>query len=261
MIDLQEQCGRDGFVQIPGALSAGEIARLNCAFEQDFDRCAGDWVHFGDSFIQTVDVLARTEAFDFTIDNPAVMPLVNDILGGEVSFEEFSMILRKPVREAADHKAWHRDIVRDFSRRMEINAVSLIYYLTDVTGNDHCFSIIPGTHGPLVDMRPEDVRPGMEVDLVAPAGTALLFHARAIHAGKLKPESAERRTIHIYYSRTDLPRTSEWSSFPERLRGRPLFAKWNRTDVIDGTGRKPKDLDPSLPSAVLLREAQRRANR
>ena len=63
-----------------------------------------------------------------------------------------------------------------------------------VTTNAGDFSIIPGTHdGPRGSMRPEEVEPGMEVDAIGPAGSAYVFHARSIHAGKLKLGSRQRR--------------------------------------------------------------------
>ena len=95
----------------------------------------------------------------------------------------------------------------------------------------------------------------------------MLFHARCLHSGKLKPTSRERRTLHIYYSRNDQARTSEWSDIPERLHRKhdptlppQLYSKWNLTDVFEGTGKKPKDLDPSMSAADMIREVQRRAN-
>lgn len=256
--ELAAEFTREGFVVLRNVLDARQIAPINRAIERDLAACPAEWAHFSDSFIQAVDLLPRCEEFDGLIENPVVLELLRQLLGSDVTFEELSVILRNPTTEGSDHKSWHRDIVRDFERRFEINAISVVYYLTDVTERDHCFSIIPGTHERRAEMRPEDVVPGMEVDLLAPAGSAILFHARCLHSGKLKPESRRRRTVHLYYSKANLPRTSEWSSMPDRLRG-PLYAKARRTDVMEGTGRKPGGLAPGLPLLEVLREAQRRA--
>jgi hypothetical protein len=251
-----------GFAVLPNVLRETELAELNAAIDEDMRASPAEWVYFSDSFIQTVDILPRRSDFDGVIEHPAVLPVLRELIGPDLTFEEFSIILRNPTTEGSDHKSWHRDIIRSFDRRFEIDAISAIFYLTDVTESDHCFSIIPGTHGPRADLRPEDIQPGMEVDLVAPAGSVVLFHARCLHSGKLKPHSRQRRTLHLYYSRMTGPRTSEWSSIPERLygSGNPLYGKWNRADVIDGTGRKPRDLDPMIGAAAMLREVQRRAN-
>jgi len=150
---------------------------------------------------------------------------------------------------------------------MEIEYVSVVYYLTDVTENDHCLSIIPGSHYRLVDLMPSEVTPGTEFDVIGPAGTAVIFHGRSIHAGKLKPRSRQRRTLHIYYARADQPRYSEWTEIPRRLYQKTdphlpplLYSKWNATQVFEGVGKKPRDLPAAMPVAEMIREVQRRAN-
>ena len=151
---------------------------------------------------------------------------------------------------------------------MEIEYLSVIYYLTDVGPEDHCFSIVPETHARLVDLRPEEITPGSEVDVTGPAGTAIVFHGRAIHAGKHKPASRQRRTVHISYWSAGKPRAQEWTPIPRRLYERTnpllppqLYSKHAVTEVVDGVGRRPPDLDPSLPVADIIREVHRRASR
>jgi hypothetical protein len=35
-----------------------------------------------------------------------------------------------------------------------------------------------------------------------------------------------------------------------------LYSKWNVKEVFEGTGKKPRDLDPTLSSAEIIREVQ-----
>lgn len=120
----------------------------------------------------------------------------------------------------------------------------MIYYLTDVSEKDHRFSIIPETHQRLVDMRPEEVHPGDEVDITGPAGTAMIFHARCIHSAKVTENSRERRTLHLYYWDAQHPRTSITSQIPPRLYEKidprlppKLYSKWKVTDTLDAIGK------------------------
>lgn len=259
---------RDGFVVIPNALSPAQVAGLNAAFTRYETEFGPEWSHFSESFIHTADVLPHLSDFDATIENPVVLPFLQRLLGEKLAFEELSLMIRNPTDNVGELKGWHRDVVRAFDRRHEIKVLSVVYYLTDVTANDHCFSIIPGTHdGPRGDMRPEDVRPGMEIDAIGPAGSAYIFHARAIHAGKLKRGSRTRRTIHLYYGQYGEPRSSEWTTIPPRLADKHdpslppwLYAKARVTDIIDGTGRKPRDVPPDMTTAQMLIHVQRRAN-
>jgi len=256
-----------GFLIIPNALSAEQLALLNHGIDQDLNQHGDQWVKFDESLMETPDLLSRTGEFDFAIENPRTLGIFRILIGELISFEEFEILIRNPTVKTQDIKAWHRDATRDFSRRMEIEYVSLVYYLTDVTERDHCLSIIPGSHNRLVDLNPTDVRAGSEFDVTGPAGTAVIFHGRCIHAGKLKPTSRQRRTVHVYFARADQPRYSEWTEIPPRLYEKSdltlpplLYTKWNSTQVFEGVGKKPRDLPSSMPVAEMIREVQRRAN-
>jgi ectoine hydroxylase-related dioxygenase (phytanoyl-CoA dioxygenase family) len=257
-----------GFLVIPSALSAAQIAALNHAIDSDLERHGNDWVQFNEALTQTPDILSRTAEFDFTVENPVVLNFLRQLIGEDVTFEEFLVMIREPTKRPQDFKRWHRDLIRDYDRRMEIEYLSVIYYLTDVGPHDHCFSIVPETHARLVDLRPEEITPGSEIDVTGPAGTAVIFHGRAIHAGKHKPQSRQRRTVHVSYWSAGKPRAQEWTPIPRRLYERTdptlpplLYSKYAVTEVVDGVGRRPPDLDPSLPVADIIREVHRRANR
>src|SRR6185295_12231914 len=175
-----------GFLVIPNALSPTQLAALNRAVDHDLAQHNDAWVMFDESLNETPDIISRTAEFDFTIENPLTLPLVRSLFGELITLEEFEILIRHPTTKTQDIKAWHRDATRDYGRRMEIEYISLVYYLTDVTESDHCLSIIAGSHYRLVDLKPADVTPGSEFDVIGPAGTAVLFHGRCIHAGKLK---------------------------------------------------------------------------
>ena len=239
---------------------------MNRAVDQDLGQHEREWVTFDESLIETPDVISRTEAFDFTIKNPLTFGILRSLIGELITFEEFEIIIRNPTAKTQDIKAWHRDAAREYARRMEIEYISLVYYLTDVSESDHCLSIIPGSHYRLVDLKPADVTMNSGFDVIGPAGTAVIFHGRCIHAGKLKPTSRQRRTLHIYFARSDQHRYSEWTEIPPRLyrKNDPLlppmmYSKWNATCVFEGVGKKPKDLPQSMSTADMIREVQRRA--
>jgi hypothetical protein len=257
-----------GFLIIPNALSSMQLSMLNGVVDRDLEKHKDKWITFDESLIETPDIISRTAEFDFTIENPLTLGIMRSFLGELITLEEFEIIIRNPTTKPQDIKAWHRDATRDYNRRMEIEYVSLVYYLTDVTESDHCLSIIPGSHYGRVDLNPMEVTPGSEFDVIAPAGTAVIFHGRCIHSGKLKPHSRQRRTLHVYYARSDQHRYSEWTEIPERLYNKTdallpplLYSKWNPAAVFEGVGKKPRDLPSSMSTADMIREVQRRANR
>ena len=256
-----------GFLVLHNTLSPDQIGLLNRVAVDDMAKHPNSWVTFDESLLETPDVLNRTSEFDFTIENPITLGILRGLLGELITLEEFEILIRNPTTKTHDIKSWHRDATRDYNRRMEIEYVSLVYYLTDVSEKDHCLSIIPGSHYGRVDLKPADVTPGSEFDITGPAGTAVIFHGRCIHAGKLKPASRMRRTLHVYFARSDQARYSEWTDIPPRLYTKTdpalpplLYSKWNATSVFEGVGKKPRDLDPTMSTADMIREVQRRAN-
>ena len=66
-LEFQER----GFLIIPNALSGAQIAELNPVVDRDLEKHGDAWVTFDESLMETRDVISRTAAFDFTIENPA----------------------------------------------------------------------------------------------------------------------------------------------------------------------------------------------
>ena len=262
---MVEDFSRQGYLCVERALTPEQIATFNQAVDRHLVEFPDDWVSLSDSFCEGSNVLPHSADFDTAIENPKTLVILRAILGEHITFEEFAIMLRNPTANLNEIKGWHRDIVRDYERRQEIYAVSVMWYLTDVSPTDHCFCIVPESHNRLVDLDPRDVAADAGVDLIGPAGTAVLFHARAIHNARLKKNSTQRRTLQAYFSNRLDPRTNEWTSIPPRLYQKSdpalpphFYAKWNVTDIQDGVGKRPADIDPGLPMTEVIKEVQRR---
>lgn len=242
-----ESFGRLGYAVIPNALSPAQAVQYNNAIDrylQRFPLSTDEWTKSGSASYQALDVLPNTSDFDAVIEHPTILAFARAWFGDEVTFEHLSILIRDPEPNPSEPKGWHRDNTRNYERRHEIGSLSVIYYLTDVSPVDHCFSIVPETHKRRADLRPEDVAPGEEVDIIGPAGTAIAFHARCIHSGKVKSTSRQRRTLHLYYWEAGQPRTSDTSTIPARLhlKANPdlppkLYAKWDVRELLDEIGR------------------------
>lgn len=265
LLQMAEEFHRLGYLRVPEALTAEQIARFDQAVDRHRVEFPGDWIALSESFCEGTNVLPHTADFDEAIENPKTLEILRAILGEQITFEEFAIMLRNPTANLNEVKGWHRDLIREYDRRHEIDAVSIMFYLTDVSATDHCFAIVPESHQRLIDLNPVDVPAEAGVDLIGPAGTAVIFHARAIHNARLKQNSTQRRTLQAYYSNRLDQRTNEWTQIPPRLYQKrdpvlpPYFySKWNVTRILDGVGKRPSDLDPRLPLSEVIREVQRR---
>jgi ectoine hydroxylase len=265
MDQMVQEFNQLGYLRVEHALTPEQIARFNKAVDRHLEAYPGDWISLSDSFCEGTDVLPHTPDFDEAIENPKTLEILRGILGENITFEEFAIMLRNPTANLSEVKGWHRDLIREYDRRLEIDAVSIMFYLTDVSATDHCFAIVPESHGRLVDLNPLDVAADAGVDLIGPAGTAVIFHARAIHNARLKQNSTQRRTLQAYYSSRLDQRTNEWTQIPPRLYQKKdpalpphFYAKWHVTNILEGVGKRPPDLDPKLPLAEAIKEVQRR---
>ena len=261
-----EELDVNGFVVIKDALSVEQVSCLNQAVDCFWEGHPEQWLGLSNSQPQAPNVLPWTEDFDFVIENPKVLEMLGRVYGEDLAFEDFGIMIREPTQDSFDPRGWHRDLTRDHNRRKEIQAIQVIYYLTDVSENDHCLTIIPESHNRLIDLRAEEIEPGQGRDIQGPAGSAIIFHARCIHAGRLKPKSRQRRTLHVYYGHRSLPRITEWSDIPTRLSKKAdpalpphFYSKSNATQIFEGTGKRPSDMDPHTPMVEAVKEVQRRA--
>ena len=261
-----EELDVNGFTVIKDALSPEQVATLNQAVDRFREEHPEQWVGLSDSQRQAPNVLPWTGEFDFVIENPKILGILGRVYEDDLAYEDFGIMIREPTQDLRDPRGWHRDLTRDHARRKEIQAIQVIYYLTAVSENDHCLTIVPESHNRLIDLRVEEVQPGEGREIQAPAGSAVIFHVRCIHAGRLKPKSRQRRTLHLYYAHGGLPRITEWSEIPERLYKKVdpalpphFYSKWNATEIFEGTGKKPRDMAPNTPTVEAVKEVQRRA--
>ncbi|MEX0727744.1 MAG: phytanoyl-CoA dioxygenase family protein [Planctomycetaceae bacterium] len=266
LAEMAAEFHRMGYLVIERALDAGQIVRLNAAVDRHWRDFPDDWISLSDSFCEGTNILPHTGDFDEVIEHPKTLPVLRAIMGETITFEEFAIMLRNPTANLNEVKGWHRDLIREYDRRHEIDAVSIMYYLSDVSETDHCFAVIPESHNRLVDLNPKDLPAHAGVDCIGPAGTAVVFHARAIHNGRLKQNSTQRRTLQSYYSSRLDQRTNEWTQIPPRLYQKRdptlpphFYTKWNMTNILEGVGKRPADIDPDLPLAEVIKEVQRRA--
>src|SRR5262245_42416761 len=82
-----------GFLVIPGALSSRQVATLSQAVDRHLDSHSDEWIKLSESMQQTVNVLPQTGDFDAAIENPVTLDILRSLLGEEITFEEFSIMI------------------------------------------------------------------------------------------------------------------------------------------------------------------------
>ena len=224
MTTLEEQLERyrrTGYLVVPGALDAGQVEAANAAIDRDLAAGTPFWSEREEGRVTlNVHMLLAHEEMDVTMRPPALLPILEAILGPELCAEEHSVRIRRPY-DGEPYCHWHRDgggWPHLGSRPpFDTHYLSVACYLTDVDATTHTFSLIPGS------AQGEQLWPLDRYDLATAhhvegeKGTAVLFNAAMFHAGNVRRSELERRTIHIYCGRRSAPPVSNYTIFPRRL--------------------------------------------
>ena len=224
MTTLEEQLERyrrTGYLVVPGALDAGQVEAANAAIDRDLAAGTPFWSEREEGHVTlNVHMLLAHEEMDVTMRPPALLPLLEAILGPELCAEEHSVRIRRPY-DGEPYCHWHRDgggwPQLGTRPPYSTHYVSVACYLTDVDATTHTFSLIPGSAqgGQLSPLDRYDLATAHHVE--GEKGTAVLFNAAMFHAGNVRRSELERRTIHIYCGRRSAPPISNYTIFPRRL--------------------------------------------
>jgi hypothetical protein len=217
MEEQLEFFAKNGYLVVPKALAAEEVAMLNRAIDRDLVEHEPLWKGDKEGRYQNVYCLLSQPELDFTMRPPSLLPLMEAILGSDLCAEEHSVMIRAANPDGPTECAWHRDGTRTGTPPYYTFYLSVVFYLTDVDDTTHTFSVLPNT-GQSLELPPlEQYDLGTAEHLTGPAGTAILFNSVTFHAGNVRQTTAERRTIHIYCGRTTAPPLSNHTIFPRRL--------------------------------------------
>lgn len=205
MIDTQRVLYEsNGFLTIPDALSADELAKVRAAA----DRAEARWraeVTLPGVRSETLDqVLGPIEYESELLDllwHPATFPLVREILGDDVMMIDNDYFITPP-RTPRTHVGWHHDVgMTGVYHPRSTMMVKVFFLLSDVDANSGGTAMIPGSHRfeesfEFPEVEDPKEMPGM-IQMTGKAGTAYLFNGRVYHCA-VNNESDHPRRVLIY---------------------------------------------------------------
>lgn len=241
----RERFERDGFLLIPGALSAHELARHRAAVGRVYrsspaGRTGGP--------LHLLSAVASCPELVGLIAHPAVFRLVWSILGWNVHLHHSHIDVHPTTsRDEPPRWRWHQDGSRQ-NRELEGDprprmSLKLAFWLSDVSvpgrGN---LMVVPGSHtANRLPVPPRDAarsRPAGAVEILARPGDALLLDRRLWHARSDNRSAVTRRVVYLAYS-------YRWAVMRDdnsALRGSPFLASLSPIErqllsfVGDGSG-------------------------
>ena len=203
---------RDGYLVIPGALTASEVASYAAALDRAYagEQEAGRTVPGGPMHLLSA-VLHCPQAAGL-IAHLRALPLVWSVLGWNIHIYHSHLDVHPPVRPAGARYRfeWHQDGGRQ-NREIETSprprmSVKLVYWLSDVSapgrGN---LTVVPGSHTRNWISGPprRDVpwpEPDGAVPVLARPGDAVLFDRRLWHARSTNFSEITRKAIFFGYT-------------------------------------------------------------
>jgi ectoine hydroxylase-related dioxygenase (phytanoyl-CoA dioxygenase family) len=209
LFDLQ------GFLTVPNALSADELARLNAAVDEEIEQNT-------DASMRTHrfgGLLARGTTFHFLIDNPRITPYLDELLGPNYRLDhDYADVIRTgkgPIGTTLHGGATPFDPSQYFryhNGKMHNGLMVVAYNLKDVNPGDGGFAGVPGSHKsnypfPREWRELDDPHPCV-ARVTGPAGTAIIFTEALTHGTLPWHGKDERRTVFLKYS----PFPVSWSA-------------------------------------------------
>ena len=209
----------EGYLVIPGVLSAAECTALSAQCDQHWPRQTEDG-----PFRRTADVSKWGESFLNLMDHPKVLPYLIELIGPRLRADhDYSIFMRAdapgqllhggPFLYETDH--WYR--YNDGAMRNGLMVIS--WALTDSNSGDGGFVCVPGSHKTnFIKHLPEDVRAQQRVpeyvrQPVLKAGDVVVFTEALMHGTATWKSSVERRALLFKYS----PPHSSWAKLPYNL--------------------------------------------
>jgi hypothetical protein len=208
LFDLQ------GYLTLPDALSAEKVEQLN----EVIDGLAARDIGREETTRRWFHLLAQSRAFRDLIDNPPVLPILEELLGKEFRLDhEYVDLIRSgmgPIGTGLHGGAVPFRPIEYYwngGGQLHSGLVAVAYNLKRVGPDDGGFACVPGSHKSAFAF-PDNWKDLSDPQscvrrVTGPAGSAIIFTEALVHGTLPWRGSDERRTVFYKYS----PRPLAWS--------------------------------------------------
>jgi len=201
--ETAERLDRDGYAPLPGILDGAQLeairTRLAELLAAEGDQ-AGIEVHQEAGTDRLADLVNKGEMFRPCFTDARVLACMAHVLG---DFKLSSLNFR-----AALPGQGHQNLHTDWGGPVEpgeYQVCNSIWLLDDFTASNGATRVVPGSHRASRRAREALADPAAahpdEVQLIAPAGTVVVFNSHLWHGGTLNRSGRPRRALHSYFTR------------------------------------------------------------
>jgi len=196
----------NGYLLLSNMLSETQVhafaSRLDELLEEEGDK-AGLEVHQEDGTARLANLVNKDLMFEICFTHPRLLAAIAHVLGPELKLNSLNSRAALP---GAGLQGLHSDWVNPVSPG-DYYVCNSGWLLDDFTEENGATRIVPGSHRS--EKRPQDelddpiaTQPG-EIQIVAPAGSVLVFNSHLWHGGALNKTTSPRPVIHSAFCRRD----------------------------------------------------------
>ena len=206
--EIREQLDRVGFAAIPGVLTSTQLDEIRARLAELSERegpKAGVEVHQEAGTDRLSDLVNKGEVFEIFYTHPAVLAAVAYVLDGDVKLSSLNSRAALPGQgHQGLHADWGTGVGPD-----GYQVCNSIWLLDDFTAENGATRVVPGTHRS-GDVPAHAVADPLaphpdEIQLLAPAGTVVVFNSHLWHGGTTNHSGQPRRAVHSYFTRRAQP--------------------------------------------------------
>ncbi len=180
---------------------------------------AGKEVHQEEGTLRLGNLVDKDPMFEKLITNPRLLAAIHYVLGGRFKLSSLNGRAALPSHgRQALHADWGEAVEPG-----DYYVCNSIWLLDDFTADNGATRVVPRSHR-------SRLRPGDRMDdptadhpdqvqIVAPAGTVVVFNSHTWHGGVVNHTDRPRRAMHCYFCRRDQPQQTDQRKWlrPETL--------------------------------------------
>lgn len=198
----------NGYLPLPGILSPQQVQaianRLEALAVEEGDK-AGLEVHQEKGTIRLSNLVNKDPLFEICFTHPRVLAAIAHVLQNDLKLSSLNARAALPGEGLQRlHVDW-----RGAVEPGDYYVCNSIWLLDDFTAENGSTRVVPGSHR--FGKAPQEVMADPaapypdEVQLLAPAGTVVIFNSHTWHGGTLNRTDKPRRAMHSYFCRRDQP--------------------------------------------------------
>ena len=208
-MDHKRELTDSGFTILEDYMGAVLLADMRARVDQLFleeGAAAGSEFKTEENARRLANLVDKGEVFRQAIARPEMLALVEGVLGGD--FKLSSLNVRSANPHSQSVQPFHVDmgLLPDAKGYAVCNCV---WMLDDFTLENGALRVIPGSHN--WHKKPQDELPDpyaehpQELLVTGRAGTVVVMNAHAWHGGTANRTDKERRALHSFFCRHDIP--------------------------------------------------------